>query len=313
MTPPVRLGALALRARLLAATRAFFAARGVLEVETPAIYPYAPPDPHQHCLAACDAAGRRIGFLQPSPEFAMKRLLAAGAPSIYQIARAFRAGESGPRHRIEFTLIEWYRVGWDYRALMDETAALVQALTGCPAPRRAQWRELLAAVLGADPLETPEARLWERLAAAGVEITPALRTGARAGALELLFALVVEPELIGTDTVLVCDYPAWQTAQARRCARDGRLAERFELYAGGLELANGYTELTDPAELRARFTADNAARRAAGLPALELDPALLDAAAALPPCAGVAVGFDRVAMLAAGTRDITDVLAVDVS
>jgi elongation factor P--(R)-beta-lysine ligase len=312
VTGRVRLEALALRGRLLAQVREFFAARGVLEVETPAIYPHAPPDPHQQCLAVHDGAGRRIGFLQPSPEFAMKRLLAAGAPSIYQVARAFRAGESGARHRVEFTLVEWYRPGWDYRALMDETVALVQVLTGCAPTRRASWRELVREVLGADPLDAPDPLLWGALAARGIKVTPALRTAGRASALELLFALRVEPERIGTEAVLVCDYPAWQTAQARRCAHDDRLAERFELYAGGLELANGYTELTDADELRARFEADNAARCAAGLPVVDLDPALLHATAALPPCAGVAVGLDRVAMLAAGVVDIADVLALDI-
>ena len=115
---------LELRARIAAQVRAFFAGRDVIEVDTPLLYPHAPPDPHQRCLTAHDPAGARRGFLQPSPEFALKRLLAGGAPSLYQLGKAFRADEAGPRHRSEFALLEWYRVGWDYRALMDETAAL---------------------------------------------------------------------------------------------------------------------------------------------------------------------------------------------
>lgn len=303
---------LALRARIAAQVRTFFAARDVLEVDTPLLYPHAPPDPHQRCLTAHDPAGARRGFLQPSPEFALKRLLAGGAPSLYQLGKAFRADEAGPRHRSEFALLEWYRVGWDYRALMDETAALAQAVLGIPSPRRLRWLDLLGDVLGEDPLEVPEAALWARLDSTGAEVTPALRAGGRAGALDLIQALIAEPERIGTDAVLVYDYPAAQTAQARRCVADPRLAERFELYVGGLEVANGYTELTDAVELRARFEADNAARAALGLPAVALDEALLAAIETLPACAGVALGFDRLVMLAAGADSIADVLPLDV-
>lgn len=303
---------LELRARIAAQVRAFFAARDVLEVDTPLLYPHAPPDPHQRCLTAHDPTGAARGFLQPSPEFALKRLLGGGAPSLYQLGKAFRADEAGTRHRPEFALLEWYRLGWDYRPLMGETAALVQAVLGIPAPRRLRWSDLLGDVLGADPLEAPEAALWARVANAGVEVTPALRAGGRASALDLVHTLIAEPERIGTDAVLVYDYPAAQTAQARRCVADPRLAERFELYVGGLELANGYTELTDATELRARFAADNGARGALGLAPVVLDEALLGAIETLPACAGVALGFDRLVMLAAGAARIADILPLDV-
>lgn len=299
------------RAALLAQVRAFMAARGVLEVETPLLYPHRPADPHQHCFTAHDPDGRSAGYLQPSPEFALKRLLADGAPDLYQLGRAFRADETGPRHRREFTLLEWYRLGWDYRALMEETAELASGLVGCALPRRVSWRDLLSTALGTDPLDAPEAALWAALDRASVGVSPVAWAGGRSAALELAYALIAEPRLIGTDPVLVYDYPAWQTAQARRCDDDPRLVQRFELYVGGLELANGYTELTDAAELRQRFDADNAARAALGLPPVELDPELLRAVERLPQCAGVALGFDRLVMVATGATDIGAVVGLD--
>ena len=307
--PGASLQTLRLRARLLEQIRAFFVARGVLEVDTPLLGPAPGSDPQQHCLdVELPGGGRR--YLQPSPEFAMKRLLAAGSGSIYQVCKAFRAGEHGPRHRVEFTLLEWYRTGFDYRALMDEVQALVCGLLGRPAAQIFSYGELFERHAGVDAFTTDEAALWQRVAAAGIEPSAVLRAAGRDAALDILLTRLIEPAIAPLGVVFIHDYPASQAALARLRSGQPQIAERFELYVDGIELANGWSELTDAAQQRGRFEKDNRIRQAAGLPKVPLDEHLLAALAhGLPNCAGVALGFDRLLMLAAGAANIGAVQA----
>ena len=292
------------RASLLAQIRAFFVERAVLEVDTPLLGSAPSSDSQQQCLdVAVPGSGRR--YLQPSPEFAMKRLLAAGSGSIYQICKAFRAGEHGTRHRTEFTLVEWYRVGFDYRALMDEVQSLVCGLLQRPPAQAFSYRELFQRHAAVDPLADGDQVLWQRVAAAGIEPSAALRAAGRDAALDILLTHLVEPAMAPLGVVFVYDYPASQAALARLRPDQPALAERFELYVDGIELANGFTELADAAEQRRRFEADNRRREELGLPTVPLDKGLLAALQhGLPDCAGVALGFDRLLMLACGFDDI---------
>lgn len=302
--PAASLDALRRRAQLLADIRAFFGARGVLEVDTDLLGPAPSSDPQQQCLdVTLPGGGRR--YLQPSPEYAMKRLLAAGSGSIYQVCKAFRAGEDGPRHRTEFTLVEWYRVGFGYRALMDEVAALVCGLLDRPPAQAFSYGELFECHAGLDPLAASDDALWRRVTTAGIEPSPALRAAGRDAALDLLLTRLVEPAIAPLGLVFVHDYPASQAALARLRPDRPQLAERFELYVDGIELANGFTELADADEQRRRFEADNRARQAQGRAPVPLDERLLAALQhGLPDCAGVALGFDRLLMLACGLTDI---------
>ena len=271
--PTCSLAALRARAEILARVRRFFAERGVLEVQTPALGPVSVTDPEIESLATADGA-----FLQSSPEFYMKRLLAAGAPSIYQLGPAFRAGESGRLHGIEFSMLEWYRLGWDDEALMQEVAELADAVLGPADYRRFAYAELLAT--RPDGAAHPDLRFAEAV------------------------------ERLGEGRVFVTGYPAQQAALARLLPGNPQLAARFELIVDGIELANGYHELTDADELRARMTRDNRQRQAQGKPVMPLDERLLAAmACGLPDCAGVALGLDRLVMLALGASSLAEVVA----
>ena len=307
--------ALLARAALLAEVRGFFAEAGVLEVETPLCATASGTDPALEPLTTCyTGPGHATGlplFLQTSPEFAMKRLLAAGSGPIYQICKAFRDGESGSRHNPEFTLLEWYRPGFDHHRLMDEVSALVRCCLGQSdlQEERLSYRELFSRHLDLDPLEASS----EDLRAVAVSRVPGaagLRLPGRDAWLDLLLTAVIEPRL-GVDRLcFVHDYPASQAALARLDPSDPRVAARFELYHQGVELANGFHELTDAAEQRARFTADNVLRVAQGRRELPVDEHLLAALVhGLPDCSGVALGLDRLLMLRMGEADLAAVLA----
>jgi lysyl-tRNA synthetase class 2 len=315
---PARLQA---RAALLARTRAFFAARGVLEVDTPLLVNAPVSDVHIHSAAVRLAAERGASaqmFLHTSPEYAMKRLLAAGSGDIYQVCHVVRALEHGRLHNAEFTLIEWYRLGFTLEALMDEVAALVRELLGSAGAQRAQerlsYREAFTRELALDPFTATLAELAQAAATLGFGAPPAGEgeggAARRDELLELLMGAVVGPRLGAGALTFVHGYPATQAALARLDPRDPRTARRFELYCDGIELANGFHELTTASEQRLRFETDNSERRRMGLPVHALDERLLAAlAAGLPDCAGVAVGFDRLAMLATGAAHIDEVLA----
>lgn len=308
--PTATLAALEERARILRAIRRFFHRRGVLEVETPLLSEATVPDLHLDSFRCRHAGSPETLYLQTSPEYAMKRLLAAGAGPIFQITKAFRDGEAGRRHNPEFTLLEWYRPGFDHHALMDEMDELLAEILAVPAADRLTYQGAFAAHVHIDPHRASPDELRQRALDLGLSDVPGLD---RDGWLHLLFSHVVEPELgIGRPT-FVFDFPASQAALSIVRPGDPPVAERFEVFVGGVELANGFHELTDAEEQRQRFEDDRARRAADGRHVPPLDTRFLDALeTGLPPSAGVALGLDRLVMLALGATDIADVLAFPV-
>ena len=315
MTDPqtASLEAIRLRARLYALIRQFFAERGVLEVETPVMSAAANTDPNiesfsTHFSGHVDA-GARERWLRTSSEFAQKRLLAAGIGDCYELGRVFRNGEAGRRHNPEFAMLEWYRVGWNHRQLADETIALVQealALRGEAAEvRNITYRDLFIDAIGLDPMAADEQQL--RSALHGVRVND--EGLGRDDRLDLLLTHRIQPAFPAGRITVVYDYPASQCALAKVRADDPPVAERFELYVGQHEVANGYHELTDAAEQRARFERDNARRRSRGLAEMPLDENLLTALKGLPDCAGVALGVERLLMAMTGSEDIRNMIA----
>ncbi len=301
--PSAELRVLRERAAMLGRIRAHFDAERVLEVQTPLLSAAAASDPQIESIAAGDR-GAVAGFLHTSPEYAMKRLLAAGLGDCYQVCPVFRGGESGRLHSPEFTMIEWYRLGFDVERLQQDVERLLhRACAGlrefAPA-RRVTYRDAIADACGIDCESATAAEIAAALAARGV--VPAGSAGwDRDDWLDLLMGAIVGPALGHDAPVFVRDYPASQAALARlRTGPDGRrVAERFELYVDGLELANGFQELGDALEQRRRFEQDLQVRRARGQPVNPLDQRLLAALAhGLPDCAGVALGFDRLVMAA---------------
>jgi len=308
--PSASLRALRARAELLAAIRAFFAERGVLEVDCPALGAAGAPDAWIEPFRVRTPHGPR--FLHTSPELAMKRLLAAGSGDIYFLGHVYRAGEWGRRHNPEFTLLEWYRLGWDHHRLMEEVAALVAALFPPAAehpPEKLTYETAFRRSLGIDP--------WT--AGAGELARVAGRRGLTGGAdwdraawLDLLFAEIVARDFPADRLTLVHDFPPEQAALARLREGPRPRAERFELFWGPMELANGFHELTDAVEQRARFEGERTRRRAAGLPEVPPDARFLAALeAGLPDCAGVALGVDRLLMEILGADQIGAVLPFD--
>jgi lysyl-tRNA synthetase class 2 len=309
--PTAKFDALRVRAALLARTREFFASRGVLEVETPILSAAASTDPQIESLETHIAGFDRPYFLGTSPEFAMKRLLAAGSGDIYQLCKVFRDAERGPWHNPEFTLLEWYRLGFDDGDLMAEVAALVEFLLApgrrlAPA-ERLTYAEALRRHAAVDAHGASDSELDEAAARAGVVCPSQLDRDAR---LDLLMGLIVGPQLGRERPCFVCDYPASQAALARLKPGSPRVAARFELYLDGVELANGFHELADADEQRRRFVGDQATRRSRGQRERPLDERLLSALShGMPDCAGVALGFDRLVALALGSLKIEDALA----
>jgi elongation factor P--(R)-beta-lysine ligase len=306
------------RAEVLNAIRDFFRARDVLEVDTPVLSVAAATDPAlaslQTCYTGPDAPHGRTLYLHTSPELAMKRLLAAGSGSIYQVCKVFRDGERGRRHNPEFTLLEWYRTGFDHHRLMDEVEALLGAVAGRALPAAARWtyRDLFIAVADVDPFAADVSALARCADRHGVSVPPGMPLSEPDPWLDLLLTHVVEPGL-GPGPVFVYDYPATQAALARVRPGEPPLAERFELYLDGIELANGFHELADAAEQRRRLEGDLARRRADGAPEPPIDERFLAALEyGLPDCAGVALGVDRLVMWTAGASAIDQVIAFPV-
>ncbi|SDM00961.1 lysyl-tRNA synthetase, class 2 [Modicisalibacter muralis] len=301
------------RARLLNEVRRFFAERDVLEVETPVLGHGGSTDVHLDSLSltATTPAGRERLWLQTSPEFHMKRLLAAGSGPIFQLARSFRDGEVGRRHNLEFSMLEWYRPGFSLSELIDETEALIRTLLPDAGPRRLRrYRGLFREQLQVDPFTTPLESL-RRLAGERGGLNMA--DSDRDGCLDLLMGLVIEPTLGHHGIDVVIDYPASQAALARRQRdpEDGvEVAARFEVYVKGLELANGYDELTDASEQAARFADDNRQRERLGKSPVDVDTRLVAALrAGMPAGSGVALGLDRLIQLALGKHSVAEVMA----
>lgn len=296
---------------MLAAVRRFFSERGVLEVETPVVVNAAVTDVHLDAARVQLARASGPYFLHPSPEYAMKRLLASGSGDIYQVCHVVRGSERGKQHNPEFTLIEWYRLGYSLEQLMEEVETLLREVLGeaapSPAAERLSYRDAFVRHLGLDPFSASIAEL----AAAARDLGFASGADApRDEWLELLQGAVVGPRLGQESLTFIYGFPAAQAALARLDPRDPRTAMRFELYCRGLELANGFCELTSAAEQRTRFELDNAERRRRGREVVGVDERLLAALeAGLPDCAGVALGFDRTVMLGCGLSDIDEVLS----
>lgn len=309
--PSASADTLRLRAGMLAAARAFFAERDVLEVDTPALVHHAVTDRHLHAAEVHLPGHGEPLYLHTSPEYAMKRLLAAGTGDIYQIAHVFRGEEASRWHNAEFMMIEWYRCGFSMQQLMQEVAALCTQLLGLPGDSPPEYlsfaqafeREVGLRVLEADAGEVRAAA--ERL---GLERQLAARCS-RDELLDWLVASRIGPAL-GTDRLCFLHrYPASQAALARLDADDPRVALRFELYYRGVELANGFEELADEPEQRARFERDRQERQALGLPVPRSDEFLLAAlAAGMPAASGVALGFDRLVMLRSGANELAAVM-----
>lgn len=313
--PGASIDTLRARAELFARIRAFFAQRGVLEVETPLLGRAGGTDPAiEPLVSRFNGPGHADGlplYLQTSPEFFMKRLLAAGSGPVFQICKAFRNQEIGRRHNPEFSLLEWYRPGFDHHRLTDELAELVRH---CIAPRelperRLTYVELFRQHLTVDPLTMSVAELADLAAGLDLGQLPAAEQMSRDDWLNLLLTHAIEPQLNRGELLFVTDYPASQAALARLHPDDARLACRFELYLDGLELANGFHELLYAEEQQRRFEADNERRRACGQEELPIDQGLLAALAhGLPDCAGVALGLDRLLMCIVGAEDLDQVL-----
>lgn len=312
--PTAPLSNLQQRARILARIRAFFAERGVMEVETPVLSVAAITDPHlesftTHYTGPGYADGTAL-YLHTSPEFPMKRLLAAGSGPIYQLCKVFREGEAGRRHNPEFTLLEWYRPGFDHHALMAEVALLVAPLLGLEGRplEKLSYQEAFLQHAGLDPLTAP---LDELIACAGkLGIAGFEDESGRDVWLDLILTHAVEPRLGRGGLCFIYDYPASQAALARLNPSNPQVAERFELYYRGVELANGFNELADAVEQRKRFVAELETRRVQGLKPVPVDEWLLAALEeGLPPCAGVALGVDRLVMLAVGADSLAEVMA----
>jgi len=293
------------RALLLRDIREFFSERGVMEVETPLISMAGNTDPEIQSVQTEDG-----GYLRTSPEFALKRLLAAGSGDVYELGRVFRGGEAGRSHNPEFTMLEWYRSGFGYHRLMDEVADLVRQ---CGRGKFDRWpmqklsyRQLFLHYAGLDPNDADERAFAECAQQHGVD---ELQLGRRQW-LDLLISVVIQPALPAECLTFVHDFPADQAALARVRQDNPPVAERFELYLGRTELANGYQELTDAGEQARRFEADNRQRALRGQPVYRIDQNLVMALEhGLPECAGVALGVDRLLMAITASASISEVMA----
>ncbi|OZI15379.1 elongation factor P lysine(34) lysyltransferase [Sodalis-like symbiont of Philaenus spumarius] len=301
------------RAAIVGQIRRFFSDRGLLEVETPAMSQATVTDihlvPFQTSLIGPGAADGMPLYLMTSPEYHMKRLLAAGTGPLFQLCRSFRNEEAGRYHNPEFTMLEWYRLHYDMYRLMNEVDDLLQQILDCDSAETLSYQQVFTRHVGIDPLSADKAQLydtvvrWDLGEAASVEDD-------RDTLLQLLFAMVVEPHIGHDKPIFVYHFPASQAALAEISTEDYRVADRFEVYFKGIELANGFRELTDAREQRQRFEQDNRKRAAMKLSAQPIDENLLAALAqGMPECSGVALGVDRLIMLALKADRLSDVIA----
>lgn len=292
------------RAEILHQVREFFFARQVLEVETPLLTTTTVTDPYIKSFSVGDC------FLQTSPEFAMKKLLASGSGSIYQICKAFRVEEVGKRHQVEFSLLEWYRLGFDHVKLMREVSDLLQVLLAVKPAKMVAYADLFLEKFNLNPHTATLDALTVLLQQEKISMAKNIEID-HDTALNLLMSYSIEPNLGFEQPIFVYDYPASFAALAKiRNDAAYPVAERFEVYVNGVELANGYHELCSADEQHWRFSQDNAKRRALGLAEVKIDETLLAALKhGLPNCAGVALGLDRLLMLATGADHIDQVIS----
>ena len=300
------------RADLLRRVRDTFDRAEVLEVDPPVLGRYAVSDPQIESLAIPESqVSTRPLYLHTSPEFCMKRLLAAGYPDIFSICRVFRDGEAGHRHQPEFTMVEWYRRDFDLQGIVEDTMQLIVEALGDAAPTASavvvDYCDALAQACAVDALNAPIEALADA-AGADKQLRAAIGNE-RDDWLDLLLATRVIPTFAPDRLTVIRHYPASQAALAQLCPADKRLADRFEVFHGHVELANGYVELTNADEQRERIRRDNEARRRRGRNVRPFDATLLDALDhGLPPCAGVALGLERLQMIHDRTEDIRDVI-----
>ena len=307
--PSASLDNLKLRAELLSKLRAFFAARGILEVDTPALSRAGATDRHIHSYRVENPHGAPL-YLHTSPEFPMKRLLAAGYGDVYQICKVFRCGEAGRMHNAEFTMLEWYRIGFDHHKLMAEVADLFTALVQeLEPPEFLTYAEAFQRHAGIDVFKSQPKDCIAALNRAGRQV-PAEDQLDYDGWLDMVAGDLVYPALGKGRLTFIYNYPASQAALARIWPGEPPVAERFEAFIGGVELVNGFHELADAKEQRKRFQADRTYRERHGLMDVPYDEHLLSALGqGLPDCAGVALGFDRLVMLVARARSLEEVIA----
>lgn len=305
------------RAELLRTIREFFYARNVLEVDTPLLSNGTVTDEH---LDAFDtqfnfaSSGKPTTlYLQTSPEYAMKRLLCADRGSIYQVCKAFRHEGEGRWHNPEFTMLEWYRLDFDHFALMDEVDALLQETLNTASADKMTYQQAFQTYLKIDPLSADNDVLLKAMKEQNIDIH-APQNLSYDSKLQLLFSYVIEPKIGNEKPCFIYDFPASQAALAKLSSADERVAERFEVYYQGAELANGFHELSAAKEQRERFETDNEKRKETGLPAKPIDENFLSALdAGLPPCSGVALGIDRLLMLKTNASHIQEVINFTVS
>lgn len=310
--PTSSLDAIALRARIFQTTRTFFAKRDVLEVETPLLCQHTVTNPHIDSITT--QLNDQQFYLQTSPEYAMKRLLAANSGPIYQICKAFRAGEVGRHHNPEFTLLEWYRPGYDHHALIQELDELLQTLLQTEPGQTITYHDVFKSFLDINPYTVTINELHQTLLNHNIEPPESLSKADIDSWLDLTLSHLIQPKLGINKPVYVYDYPASQAALAKRKQQPPHDAERFECFYKGLELANGFHELNDAKEQRKRFEQEQIARKNLGKPAIALDERLLAALeAGMPHCAGVAVGMDRLIMIAASAATLSDIVSFSIS
>ncbi|PVZ65673.1 elongation factor P--(R)-beta-lysine ligase [Pelagibaculum spongiae] len=309
--PGISVNYLKARAKLLGQIRGFFAQREVMEVETPLLMGAPVTDPWLQALSVKNhrlAAAPDVMWLQTSPEYAMKRLLAAGSGAIYQICKAFRDDESGRKHNHEFTMLEWYRPDFSLVQLMDETDQLLQLTLNCQSAERVSYQQLFIDQLSIDPLTATTQQLQRAALVTGMQGPDDLDVD---GWLQLLMGCVIEPKLGHDRPLIVYGFPPSQSALAKV---ENGVASRFEVYCKGVELANAYHELTDAIEQRSRAEQDLVKRSELGLPMVPIDEKLLAAVeAGLPDCSGIALGVDRLLMLVTDEADLRKLISFDAS
>ncbi|WP_095497965.1 elongation factor P--(R)-beta-lysine ligase [Paraferrimonas haliotis] len=310
--PSATIETLKARAAFMSAIRQFFEQRNVLEVETPLLARSGVTDPHlvnfeTNLIAPGFAKGQRL-FLQTSPEYHMKRLLCAGSGAIFQLARSFRNEENGRIHNPEFTMLEWYRPGFNQQQLMDEVEALMMLLLNCNSAARISYQQVFIQQLALDPLQCSHAQLFEVACSHG--LAEAACDSDRDTLLQLLFSCLIEPKIGQQRPCFVYDFPASQAALAKLNPNDERVAHRFEVYYQGVELANGFDELQDAQQQRQRFEQDNQQRSQMGIQQQSIDTHLIAALAhGLPQCSGVAMGVDRLFMLQQQTQTLSQAMS----
>ena len=298
------------RAHMLKTVRSFFHEKGIIEVDCPCLSPFASVDTHIDLIPALYQSNQKV-FLHTSPEYGMKRLLAEGMGDIYQLSHVFRDGEWSSKHNPEFTMAEWYRLGFTFEQMIDETVQFIQLFLNAIPFRVVTYRNLFLEKTGIDYVSASENDLFDYIHSQSLSYYPSIKEEGKDGLLNLILGSAIEPHLGFDELCIIAHYPASQAALAKKQTINGEeVAERFEIYYRGVELSNGYHELADSEEQKERLMEANATRIALGKNSLPIDENFLNALRkGLPACCGVAVGFDRLMMLRQNQTEISKVLS----